>query len=62
MSVPDGLDVLLICIICALLGVIIQSRSQMLFSVFQIYFFISSGILGVLLLHLVIFIYFQIEK
>lgn len=60
---PDGLDVLLICIICALLGVIIQSGSQMLFSVFQInFFFISSGILGVLLLHLVIFIYFQIEK
>lgn len=39
MSMPDGLDVLLICIICALLDVIIQSGSQMLFSVFQIIFF-----------------------
>lgn len=36
MSVPDGLDALLICIICVSLSLIIQNGSQMLFSVFQI--------------------------
>lgn len=43
MSTPDGLDLLLICIICVSLSLINQNGSQMLFNVFQINFLSALG-------------------